>query len=542
MPPKPTRKRPTKPSPKRTGSEETWQQQIASFVGFFIYLLILKSFFLPLFIIPTGSMAQGLYGQHGLYTCPNCGTEYTVGWQDEKADWPWQAPYIQCPNCRWQLHRVKNLYEARTKGLQPDELLTQPLRDCPGDRIFVHGWPYEPRFASIADLGPQRWDVVVFKVPTDGVTNYIKRLIGLPGEKIELIDGDVFVNDAIATKTGYAQQSLWFSYYNHDHPPAQAARRQDYFPQWVASADDSAWTGLDTRVPSFDDHSGTRHEIHFATDPEHPDQPGDIEDIYDYNQPAPRRVVRNIVPDVRLSAEVQVHDATDANADGYVELCVTSGGRDFFARLDHTRTFTLETQPTDGDEREIWDVQRLPADVNPVQLTLAHLDGQVIATANGRFTLKSSAEQYQLTPDDARRRGANARSPRIAVAAANANVTLRHLTIERDVYYVSGLPHVATRGFGVQGHPIELGPDEFFLLGDNSPNSQDGRFAFAHKPSEAVGPHLVEAYQEGEFRLGRVPRDQLVGPAFFVYWPGFMPVTSHGPNILPDFGRVRWIR
>src|SRR5262249_52384414 len=39
---------------------------------------------------------------------------------------------------------------------------------------------------------PSRFDVVVFKNPTDPGINYIKRLIGLPGEEIALVDGDVF--------------------------------------------------------------------------------------------------------------------------------------------------------------------------------------------------------------------------------------------------------------------------------------------------------------------------------------------------------------
>ena len=57
-----------------------------------------------------------------------------------------------------------------------------------GDRIFVLKCIYQ-------FLEPNRWDVVVFNPPMDPKINYIKRMIGLPGEKVEIIDGDVYIND-----------------------------------------------------------------------------------------------------------------------------------------------------------------------------------------------------------------------------------------------------------------------------------------------------------------------------------------------------------
>ena len=77
-----------------------------------------------------------------------------------------------------------------------------------GDYIFVtkynygyskHSFPLSlPLFSGrIFYSEPKRGDVIVFKYPGDNSTDYIKRLIGLPGDKIQLINGDVYVNDIL---------------------------------------------------------------------------------------------------------------------------------------------------------------------------------------------------------------------------------------------------------------------------------------------------------------------------------------------------------
>ena len=82
----------------------------------------------------------------------------------------------------------------------PSDSMMPTLLD--GDFIFVNKFTYGLRLpvvnAEIVALGePQRGDVVVFRLPSEPSTNYIKRLVGLPGDHIVVRDKRVYVNDEL---------------------------------------------------------------------------------------------------------------------------------------------------------------------------------------------------------------------------------------------------------------------------------------------------------------------------------------------------------
>jgi signal peptidase I len=58
--------------------------------------------------------------------------------------------------------------------------------------------PFEGRFFVTSQ--PQRGDIVVFKFPPDNTTDYIKRLIGLPGDRIQMREGVLYINDVAIPK------------------------------------------------------------------------------------------------------------------------------------------------------------------------------------------------------------------------------------------------------------------------------------------------------------------------------------------------------
>ena len=88
-----------------------------------------------------------------------------------------------------------------------------------GDRLFVskysygysrHSFPFSPRIFNgrILFNEPERGDVVVFKTPSDNRTDYIKRLIGFPGDMIQFIDGDLYINNNQVLKSKVANSDI----------------------------------------------------------------------------------------------------------------------------------------------------------------------------------------------------------------------------------------------------------------------------------------------------------------------------------------------
>ena len=81
-----------------------------------------------------------------------------------------------------------------------------------GDRLFVtkysygyskHSFPFSPPILKgrVIFNKPKRGDVVVFKTPADNRTDYIKRLIGLPGDRVQFIDSNLYINNSEIIKS-----------------------------------------------------------------------------------------------------------------------------------------------------------------------------------------------------------------------------------------------------------------------------------------------------------------------------------------------------
>ncbi len=88
-----------------------------------------------------------------------------------------------------------------------------------GDRLFVtkysygyskHSFPFSPPIFKnrILFKEPKRGDVVVFKTPVDNRTDYIKRLIGLPGDQIQFIESNLYINNLEVLKSRISKEDI----------------------------------------------------------------------------------------------------------------------------------------------------------------------------------------------------------------------------------------------------------------------------------------------------------------------------------------------
>lgn len=155
------------------------RETIESIVVAVILALLFRAFEAEAFVIPTGSMAPTLMGRHKDVECDKCGHRYRTGDSEQTELEPGELPKsvvaTTCPICRHQMvmHPAENANQASFQG----------------DRILVDKFAYEWD-------SPDRWDVIVFKYPGNPKQNYIKRLIGLPGETIRVHRGDIYVASA----------------------------------------------------------------------------------------------------------------------------------------------------------------------------------------------------------------------------------------------------------------------------------------------------------------------------------------------------------
>tara|TARA_Y100000816_G_scaffold290583_1_gene279658 strand:- start:377 stop:1102 length:726 start_codon:yes stop_codon:yes gene_type:complete len=116
---------------------------------------------------------------------------------------------------KWFIENLKTLFYALIIAVFIRSLIIQPFyipsssmesNLLVGDRLFVtkfsygfskHSFPFSPPILKerVFYSKPERGDVVVFKTPADNRTDYIKRLIGLPGDIIQFLDGNLYINN-----------------------------------------------------------------------------------------------------------------------------------------------------------------------------------------------------------------------------------------------------------------------------------------------------------------------------------------------------------
>jgi signal peptidase I len=611
---------------RKTGDLGQVRDLVESVYVAIVLAFVLRAFMIEAFVIPTGSMATSIYGEHFVLTCPACDYEYAYGRTGESSEGRVSGQNLYtptaavCPNCGY--------------GYTNDDPAKPPRG---GDRVMVLKYLYD--FGSA-----QPWDVVVFKNPQTNREKYIKRLIGLPGETIEIVNGDIFVTSPgesqphIRRKPLSVQEALWQVMYDNDYPPD---------PELFASADGGGtppWPGwqqgLGGAAWATTDQGG--RELTFGGS----DQPARLEyrpGRYGFAPYSGYNAENAGTPSLRsdpVCTDWKLQAVLTPQEEGPSQLAMVfeSYEHRFRAEFDTSGQVRLLHQRRDADAWDVWgqaDVGQFePGQGRIVALAAAdfrvsvHIDGkEVLATTDEQLpsayehavqrtklrelarvardteqsrqtelsrlertsrptaeqqarlqTLRKEVRDLQTTREDLEQRLIWSQQPAVYMEATGRPLSLLHVRLMRDLYYTSpyvklpdagdagpqfayvramlhstgapGGPNTWRQhegrylGWGVQGNPIRLRDaenddlDEFFCLGDNSPTSHDGRTWMAAAPSL----RLFDEDGEMIYKLGTVPRYNMLGRAMLVYWPAGYDLPILGLPLVPNVGEMRLVR
>ena len=557
------------------------RETIESIIIAVVLALLFRAFEAEAFIIPTGSMAPTLQGQHMDVECQQCGLPYRTGASFDSSSTPpserRSVTRTVCPICQYEM-----VMDRRNPDHQSNS----------GDRILVNKFVYD--FSD-----PERFDVIVFKNPNNGKQNYIKRLVGLPGDNLLIENGDIFnmvptgsdqwereiirkpadklkvmlqlVDDThfIAPNlTAVNWPSRWQTW-SGDTANAWSVVMVGDHPNFVVDAGDkTSWLSYRHLAPRSEEWVDIEQGVRPARIEDDLGQL--ITDYYTYNDKVVRlsngevREDRSLaghwVGDLALEADLQVE-----SDQGSLFLRVVEGGAQFVCEIDVAsgQATLTSNDPTvkfvDG-ERQATEAtaQTSIRGTGSYQVMYANADDRIYLWVNGRLVefdapdyVRSSAVLPSWNPED------HGDAEPLALGARNLKLTASRLKVFRDIYYTAAtnrdqiaaeflstgrlslaeqvqlrkalfqsprqwsLPEskqIFQQNKGRDEPMFPLAEGQYFPLGDNSPSSLDARVW--------NGPHFL-------------PEDQLIGRAMFIYWPHSL--NSPIPYF-PNFQRMGFIQ
>ncbi|MGC1275566.1 MAG: signal peptidase I [Planctomycetaceae bacterium] len=530
-----------------------------------VAVLLLRSFLVEGYMISTGSMAPALYGYHKRVVCPTCGELFARGVAFDGAsamadddELLGGGRHAVCPNC----------------GQASIDVSSVPRNH--GDQLLVLKNAFEFR-------DPRRWEVVVFRNPNHPTQAFVKRIAGLPGERVRVVDGDLYADGEICRKSFETQRAMRIPVFDADHAPHDDAT---WTPRWETTA---GWTVADAGGERIFAWAGTENRAAASKDPAH-DEPAWLTYRHRYREsgaPAASVRVSNLPLGFTLPESLDGAPVTfQADAIEPAAGLLTAVGE-----LNATWERRLRELSADPEYQravaELADRSRVspiidrygynralgltPNAVRDVMLA-AHvrLSGQgafAVELTDGRDRVRVVAETASQTLSLVRTAtGERLRSAPLPAELLDDGTLVEASMMDRQVLVaVDGTPVFAawtydepheiapptssavrlgateltaevrslvlyrdvyyTSGRATNGvvSPYKLGRDEFFVLGDNSPVSLDSR-----------------SWQEGA-----LPARLLLGKPFVVHLPsrpGTIQVGESRQTVrIPDFSRMRYI-
>jgi signal peptidase I len=576
--------------PNPTSNSAAMRETIESIAIAFILAFLFRTFEAEAFVIPTGSMATTLKGRNKDLECPMCHFNFQVSASEEverdgsakkndMAGGPRRAfsPMIDicvCPNCRFE-------WDGKTGP--------KSLPSYNGDRILVNKFAYQ--FDD-----PRRWDVIVFKYPQKSQENYIKRLVGLPGETLKIFRGDIFVSKdgnnqfEIVRKPPEKLRVMLQTVFDNDQMPDIAKEgwpdrwkpvsphKDEKTGQWIpkekvafeidGSETGESWLRYRHLVPSANQWAA---KLNGNPPPADSVKPQLITDFTGYNTGSsdeqrnePNQNVEpsglNWVGDLAVECQADVQ-----NDRGQIVLELVKGGKKFQCRID---VATGLAEVSLGGEKPPKDSSWQTTVKGPgkYDLMFANCDRGLYLWVNGESLppiaypdLKNGIpDESDLAP--------------VGIASAGVKMEISRLKVFRDIHYiaVSG-PHAKRNDY------VRLPPNLGFALNSREASvemeyldmffSDPRRWTFPVNDSgETMSYFDDENMSEARFPLGEnkffamgdnsaksadsrywgpVARELLIGKAFYVYWPHSwdrVPGTSIPFPCFPNFARMGFVR
>jgi signal peptidase I len=565
-----------------------FREVVETIVFVVVLVLMLKSFAAEAFVIPTGSMAETLWGYQKVVTCPSCKYQFPINASQQVDPTNPPATFLcggTCPNCRQNI-----LFEESPQDLldsirnhNPDFVRTAKKIADPGwssgDRVLVAKFIYD-----LLGRMPDRLDVVVFKFPGESETgplfpasgpfknhvamNYIKRLIGLPGETILICGGKLYYlpasaglkyaedlngedgkplkGDALKQRLLELWQKKWIHendnearvkfengafviirkspetilamrriVFDNDHQPTNDAGRPleprwKTLGQWKSEEGDRTFRGSAS-------NSGFEWLVyqHILRDKDRPEL---ITDFMGYNSNEPpsggSNASSNWVGDLMIEGDFTVEQAA-----GELRLDLSKGIDRFQARFDLASGVCTLTRIHDGKEEKL-DSRETPlkAGKGTYSIRFANVDQKLTLWVNNTFPFGRDGTTYTVDKPWMNGPKKSDLEKPVQIGIKGGEVTVRHLKLWRDTYYTQGSSSRSAEGFNTDTptpdsfdlfpmHSLYVQPNHFLCMGDNSPASSDGRM------------------------WGLVPERLLLGRAVVVYYPFYFPVWPFNSQV-----------
>ena len=340
-------------------------------------------------------------------------------------------------------------FQVPTESMEP----TIIGRAAGGDRIIVNRFKYEME-------DPERYDGVVFRYPLSRMLNYVKRLVGLPGETLKIGHGDIYTSDDDGESFNVARKPRALAETIFEQNPVIPEKSTDRIAGgWVRN-----WFNVPTSRVRIDNADGVIRMDAGEAELTLVSKPGKLfperRDRYaDSRGSRGDEALKDPVSDLRFDLTVtpesgveyvllQLLDGTQPKMPLRLQLAVEGGGGT--SSLTHGEqqvepgTLAEVTLPT-GEESE---------------LRFSNCDDRVVLQINGDDVLVYEYSQHH-------RNSVEGNESQIKFGLIKGKGVISHIALCRDLYYTLYDP--------MRKYDFQIPEGHYLFFGDNSPNSLDAR-------------------------------------------------------------------